>query len=164
MVIAYGHLILSNRKRRNKESLDLEWPWPILQIIILLNLSSPLNWVSPKTLLTSLTTFNISIILQEKSQSQHNPFQTKYQHTQSTSQFQNHSTIFFSNIRLKIPKKIPSPTKYKNRNRALEDSSEHSSHHVSPIPLPRTPRGRGTARNSSDDGDDVEEDEEDSTH
>nr|AFK48120.1 unknown [Lotus japonicus] len=131
---------------------NLERPWPILQILILLHLrashsNTPIS-----------TTFNISIVLQEKRQSQHHPLQAKDQDSQPTRKLQNHSSIIFPHIGLQLTQKIPCSGINQHRNRALKYGSEHSGYHVGRVPSVGT--NSSASGDSTGNGDDMEEDEE----
>nr|KYP64200.1 hypothetical protein KK1_018790 [Cajanus cajan] len=145
-------LFLFLSKVQTNQDSNLEGPWPILQVLILLHLPTPHRHNSPTIPL------NTSIVLQEECQHQHHPLQTKDQNSESTTQFQNHSTIFLPHIGLQLPKKVPSPGEHQHRHGPLEDGSQNGGHHVSRVP-PVGPHG-GAARDGTGDGEDVEEDEE----
>ena len=120
-------------------NLDLEWPWPIFQVLLLSHDSHLGTLPHCIAISPNIITFNISIVLQEKCKCQDHPLQAKDQHTQPTSQLQYHSTIIFPHIGLQLAKEIPGSREDQHRNRALEYRGEHCCHHVSCIP-PARPR------------------------
>ena len=118
------------------QNLDLERPWPILQVLLLSHLGTLPHSIA---ISPNIITFNISIVLQEKRKCQDHPFQAKYQHTQPTSQLQYHSTILFPHIGLQLAEEISGSREDQHGNRPLEYRCEHCCHHVSCMP-PASPR------------------------
>ena len=92
MIIYQQRSILFLFSSCHKQESNLERPRPILQVLILLHLSTLHSHNS------TITPLNTSIILQEKGKSQHHPLQAKDQNGKSTSQLQNDSTIFLPHI------------------------------------------------------------------
>ncbi|KAK4803134.1 hypothetical protein SAY86_001337 [Trapa natans] len=136
-------------------SLDLKRPRPVAGVVVLLDLSAPLDGGRAGISVV----LNVGVVLEEEGEDEDDPLKAEDEDAEPSGELEYDGGVLLPHIGLEAAEEVAGSGEDEHRDGALKDGGQDGGHHVGGVPLAPPSGGGGAARDGADDGESVEEDE-----